>query len=283
MGLKSGLEPLYDGLDEHIINVGSFEKDGSYPYMYNNNGESIHIVKYDEDMVATIDSVIENYKTVSYRNNNYVLPLLANSLDYIRLDESLKASNECSALFAFPLYKTIVKEANENGMMLFGSIYEQDPTNAYDFKTIGVYYRRTIDGSTGVAKHSFRVASYQYGKTDDDITMTELATGTEHHIEYSYTLDMLTIRIGFKYDTDTTITLNCIEVDESNDSPARYIDFSTTLLKADTSFEPSDIDRMSTLNELEKKMEYSIGHIKTFSSELDNSTLYTQSKILVLK
>ena len=78
MALKTSYEPPINGLHGNIISFGSFERDGSYPYVYNNQQEAIILVDLDKDFNETPNNNIVSYKDVIYKNDRITVPIIRN-------------------------------------------------------------------------------------------------------------------------------------------------------------------------------------------------------------
>ena len=280
MPLSTQYERTHSGLHSSLINVGSFEKDGSYPYNYNNHQRSIVITLFDKDFVPTYDSVIRNYKTVTYDKEKYVVPVLMESIVYKELEKVVQNNDtNISAILTLPFYKAILSGLDGNGMMLLGFQYDVEET--FKFKTIGVYMEYGIEGTQYGYKLSMKSLQYDQDASDEP-TITELAVTAKTFVPYVYDVDAVTSTFTFEhYDSKVVVKMSTLERDPKTGN--KLLDKVWELLDTDTSFDSTTVDMVLTMNELNKILEYSLMHIKTFGDILTQEEFYEQSKIMVTK
>jgi len=103
MSLKSSYEaPIksMQGLSPYIISLGSFERDGSLPYVYNNQMTGIVIEDLDSSFNETVDNNILYSKDVKYKDIMFNVPILTNQLNYQILDNiGINNSSKTSIVF----------------------------------------------------------------------------------------------------------------------------------------------------------------------------------------
>ena len=280
MALSTQYERTYTGLHPSIINVGSFEKDGSYPYNYNNQQRSIVITKYDDDFVATNDSVIQNYKTISYNKDQYIVPVVVDSISYMELEKLVAANDtKISVMMVIPFYKAIASGIDSNGMMLLGFRYDVEET--YKFKTLGVYMEYGVEGT----QYGYRLSmkSLQYDQdADANVTITTLAETTKTFVPYEYSVDSITATFTFDHH-DSAVYIDMTTLERDPKTGVKILDKSWDLADSDTSFDATTVETVLTMNEYNKVLEYSVLHIKTFGTILTQDEFYEQSEILVTK
>jgi len=278
MPLSTNKEHTYNGLHSDIINVGSFEKDGSYPYVYNNQQRSIVITKFNKDFVATYDSLISSYKTVEYNKDDLIVPVVKDSITFIDMDKVI-ANNDTnvSVMFAMPLYKSILDGIDVNGMMLLGMQYDIEET--YKFKTIGIYADYGVKGTQ--YGYNISMKSLQYDQdSDGNTTITELASTSKTFIPYAYDKSAITFTFTITHN-DSKVQYNLATIERDDKTGNKMFDLHYELDDDDTSFDATKVERLLIMNELNKVIEYSIMNAKTFGSVLSSDEFYDQSKILV--
>jgi len=290
MGLKIGYEPKIYGLHPNIISLGSFERDGSYPYVYNNEQAAIILEDLDTNFKCIINNNITAFKKVQYKGQFYTVPVVTNQIEYTILNDIAKNNNaKLSILNVMQIYKAIATGLDINGMLLFGFRYDQDPEKDYKFKTIGL---RGIYGNNNNQYGVFLWGeALQYNKLDSDgnesedgeVTITSLTKTTKSFYTYDYSLEYLTMMTTFEYDsTNNQLNIEYASV-EKQPTGERLIDLQLALNcdSDNADFDPSKIFKFITMPELHNKMDYSYYHIKTFGDKLDFSTLEHQSNIIV--
>ena len=283
MALNTRYEGKVYELHPNIISFGSFERDGSFPYVYNNEQAAIMLEALDDDMKITIDNNIYQYKAVMYKDKYYTVPVIKNQIEYSVLNEIAKNNNaKISTLKVLQMYKAITESIDKYGMLMLGFRYDQDNDKTYKFKTIGI-------------RGKFGIQGYQYGVTlwaealqydqdsDGNTTINSLVKSDEHFYSYKYDLEYLTIMNTFEYDqTNDKLLMEYKSVEKQPDgSRLLDLDFSLDCDDANAKFDPDKIYKYITMPELNQTVEYSYYHIKTFGDKLSLDTLEHQSNILI--
>jgi len=281
MSLKPNYEPKIYELHPNIIAFGSYERDGSFPYVYNNEQAGIIMQDLDDDFVTTDNNNIRAYKTVEYKQNKYTVPLIKSQIEYQIINAIAKNNNSrCSVVYVSPLYKALYSNIDSNGMLVLGIKYDLE--SSYKFKTIGVRALYTINNyQYGIY---IWAEALQYDQDDDgNTTITSLTTSNKTFIPYNYSFDNVTMMTTFEEDTDNNkliIEYKSVEKDQEGN---RLFDFDFSLDTDDDNakYSSNKIDSIITMPELNQSIEYSLYHIKTFGNKLSLNTLEHQSNILI--
>jgi len=282
MSLKSSYEGLIYNLNSKIISFGSFERDGSFPYVYNNEQSAIILEDIDSDFVVSTNNNIQSYKSVNYKGKTYTIPIVKNQIEYTTLDTIAKNNDaKISLIYVSEMYKVINPDIDENGMMVVGYKYDQQD-DSFKFKTIGV---RATFGVSGSQYGMFVWAeALQYDQDDDgNTTIDSLVSTDKTFIPYDYSVENLTIMSTFEYNSDTDKLYMEYKSVEKDQDGNRLINFDYELNCDDdnAAFDPSLINMCITMPELNQTIEYSLFHIKTFGDKLNLDALEHQSNILI--
>jgi hypothetical protein len=276
MALNSSYEAPIQNLHPNIISIGSFEKNGSYPYVYNNEQNAIVILKIDSDtMEETINNVVYQYKQVIYANKTLTVPVLVDSIWYQEIEKIAK-NNNClvSFMFVMEIYKQLNANVDPNGMLVLG--FKYDVENQAKFKTIGI--RGMFAPNNGTYGVYLWLEALQYDKNDDgDIIITSLGSTNKIYFPYDYSLENLTTMFMFDYSDGENLIIDVKSVEKKPDG-SRILDQQFSL---NINIDLSTIEKFLTMNELNKTIQYSFYHIKTFGAKLTPEELDYQSKILV--
>jgi len=282
MSLKPNYEPKIYGLHHNIIAFGSYERDGSFPYVYNNEQNAIVIQDLDDDFVVTNNNNIQAYKMLNYKGKQYTIPIIKNQIEYQVLNEVAKNNDaKVSLIYVSEMYKALHSNIDTNGMLTIGFKYDQQ-NDSYKFKTIGIRATYGIkDGEYGIFLWA---EALQYDQDDDDnTTITSLVTTDKTFMKYNYELNNLTLMITFEYNSDANklyMEYKSVEKDQ-NGNRLLSLDLELSCDDDNADFEPDDINNVITMPELNENIEYSIYHIKTFGDKLNLNILEHQSNILV--
>jgi len=284
--LISRYEPCVIGLIDKIISFGSFEKDGSYPYVYNNSQNTIVLQDLDDQLLGVTNNIIDNYKTLSYKDNKSYIPILNQQIKYEVLDQISKNNNcRITLLTVVEFYKQILPNVDSNGILMLGFRYdtEKDSSgNITKYKTIGI--RGKFGLNNNIYGISLWAEALQYDVSDiNNITITSLNKSNVVFYEYDYKVNNYTINMNFNYDS-TNNELDCyIGSVEKDINGNKYIDNTFTINCDDNnaSFDPSKIEECITTGDRNKQTSFSYFHIKTFNDVLTDSEAENQSKILV--
>ena len=296
MGLKSSYEPMINkvyGLSEYIISLGSFERDGILPYVYNNQMTGIVIQDIDENFVATNNNNIGYSKDVMYNAERYNVPLLTNQINY-EIIETIAKNNlsKTSIVFVMEYYKQIIEmtsELDQYGMLLYGFRYAQANnsagTNDYNFNTIGIRGRfGSKDNKYGIFIWGEALIYGQDNNSNPTIDSIVGSKTDELFIPYDYSIENFTIMCTTESEVDTS-------GNETNKLLIEFKDIKATLdltLTIDTSggaaadkFTSDKIYKCITMPNYSQNIDYSYFHIKTFGDKLTMDELEKQTHILV--
>ena len=283
MGLKAGIEPVIYGLHNKIIAFGSYERDGSFPYVYNNEQNAIVMQDLDDDFVVTNNNNIKAYKSLVYKGKTYTIPIITNQIEYQVLNEIAKNNDaKISLIYVSEMYKSLHSDINEYGMLVAGFKYDQDPDSTYKFKTIGL--RATYGTNDGEYGMFIWAEALQYDQDDDDNTTIESLVSTDKtFFRYNYELTNLTLMTTFEYNSDDDKLIMEYKSVEKNQEGDRLLSLDLELDCDDdnANFDPDQINNVITMPELGQNIEYSLYHIKTFGDKLNLNILEHQSNILV--
>jgi len=296
MGLKSSYEPKINsiyGLSDYIISLGSFERDGSLPYVYNNQMTGIVVQDLDDNFVATNNNNITYSKDVMYKSIKYNVPLLTNQINY-EIMETIAINNlsKTSITFVMQYYKQIIEmtsELDQYGMLLYGFRYAQannsKGTDDYDFDTIG------IRGKFGTKNNKYGIFLWGealiYGQDSNGNTTIDTVKDSKTDVTflpYDYNVENFTIMCTTESEVDSN-------GNETNKLDVNFKDTSGILdltLTIDTSngatadkFTSDKVYKCITMPNYSQNIDYSYLHIKTFGDKLTMNELETQTHILV--
>ena len=287
MSLNNALEkPIY-GLKTSIVVAGSFESDGSYPYVYNNQNSGIVMQDLDKDFKPTNNNIIQKTKSITYNYKTYTIPLIKNQVNYELMPAILSKSNiKSSYIVTFPIYKTISSGYDKNGMLLYGFRYDQDSDKTYKFKTVGIRIVNDINDN-GTYGYTVRLEALQYDQDDDsNTTISSIKKVYEHFYPFYYSLSMITLLIRTEVkkdsDNDDALFIYVDSLDKDYDGN-RLISFSGSFKLSDINLSKDNIYQCVTMPELNQSIEYSLFNIKVYSDNLSLNVLEQQSYILVTK
>ena len=297
MGLKSSYEPSINnvyGLSDYVISLGSFERDGSVPYIYNNQMSGMVIQDLDNNFVATDNNNLTYSKDVIYKATKYNVPLLTDQIDY-QIIETIAKNNhsKTSITFVMEYYKQIIEmpsDLDQYGMLLYGFRYAQannsKGTDDYDFNIIG------IRGKFGTNNNKYGIFIWGealiYGQDSNGNTTIDTVSGSKTNvtfIPYNYGIENFTILC-------TTESLVDSNGNETNKLEVQFKDTTGNInldLTIDTSNAADDKDKFSsdkvykciTMPNYSQNINYSFYHIKTFGDKLTLDELEKQTHILV--
>jgi hypothetical protein len=299
MALNNSTELSIANLHKSIIAAGSFENDGSYPYVYNNQNSGIVMqdFEYDQDsngnntiinFTATDNNIIANSKAFLYNNITYTIPLIKNQVNYELVPKVVSKSNLATSFISvFPMYKTISTKYDSNGMLLYGFRYDQDPTNSYKFKTVGV---RLINEVNTVGEYGFRIflEALQYDRdADGNTTITDIQTKYSNFFNFDFNLYKVTLLITTYVANDSTddyiyFTLDTVERD-LNGNRLISIGSNNSFKLSDINLTKDNVTQCVTMPELNQSIEYSLFNVKIYGTNLSTEALEQQSYIEVKK
>jgi hypothetical protein len=276
MALSSNYEAPIQNLHPKIISIGSFEKNGSYPYVYNNEQNAIVILKIDSNtMEEKVNNVVYQYKQVEYANKKISVPVLVDSIWYQEIEKIAK-DNNClvSFMFVMEVYKQLNYNVDEYGMLVLG--FKYDVESQTKFKTIGI--RGIFAPNNGTYGVYLWLEALQYDTDDDgNVTITSLGSTDKIYFPYDYSLPNLTTMFMFDYSDGENLVVDVKSVEKKPDG-SRILDNQFSL---DIDINLNTLEKFLTMNELNKTIQYSFYHIKTFGDKLTPEELDYQSKILV--
>ena len=285
MSLKSSYEaPIksMQGLSPYIISLGSFERDGSLPYLYNNQMTGIVIEDLDSSFNETADNNILYSKDVKYKGINFNVPILTNQLEYQILNTVGKNNNsKTSIIFVMEYYKQIVPMLNsldDYGMLLYGFKYQQG-SNSYDFNTIGIRGKfGTNNGQYGIFLWGEALI---YSQDDSGNTTINSVSGSKTDVTflpYDYSIENFTILCNtVSDDSNSNLTVNFKDVSGSIDLSLNI----DTSADSNNNYVSSKLNKVITMPTFSQNVDYSYYHIKTFGDQLDMDILERQTHTLI--
>ena len=285
MSLKSSYEaPIksMQGLSPYIISLGSFERDGSLPYLYNNQMTGIVIQDLDSNFAVTDDNNILNSKDVKYKGINFNVPVLTNQLEYQILNTVGKNNNsKTSIIFVMEYYKQVVPMLNnldEYGMLLYGFKYQQG-SNSYDFNTIGIRGKfGTNNGQYGIFLWGEALIYSQDSGGNTTINSVSGSKTDVTFLPYDYSIENFTILCNtYSNDSSSNLYINFKDVD-SNINLSLNIDTSTD---SNNNYVSSKLNNVITMPNYSQNINYSLYHFKTFGDQLTIDELEAQSHLLI--
>ena len=286
MALNNSLEKPIFGVSKSIVSLGSFEADGSYPYVYNNYTSGIVLQDLDNDFVATDNNIIQNTKVIEILGRQYTFPLIKNQVCYELIPDIVKKSNlKTSYIVTFPVYKTISVGYDSNGMLLYGFRYDQDPDKTYKFKTVGVRIVNDID-ENGLYGFRIKLQALQYDRDDDgNTTITDIKTVYDKFYNFYYSLDKIVLLISTQVTNDgdddyLSIELNSVNRDLNGD---RLISTNGSLKLSDINLTKDNVTQCVTMPELNQSIEYTLCNIKVYGDYMPVEQLEQQSYISTYK
>jgi len=286
MALNNSLEKPIFGISKSIVSLGSFEADGSYPYVYNNYTSGIVLQDLDNDFIATDNNIIQNTKVIEILGRQYTFPLIKNQVSYELIPDVVKKSNlKTSYIVTFPIYKTISTGYDSNGMLLYGFRYDQDPDNTYKFKTVGIRIVNAID-ENGAYGFKIKLQALQYDRDGDgNTTITDVKTVHDKFYNFYYSLDKIVLLISTKVTNDgsddyLTIELNSVNRDLNGN---RLISTTGSLKLSDINLTKDNVTQCITMPELNQSIEYTLCNIKVYGDYMPVEQLEQQSYISTYK
>jgi len=285
MSLKSSYEaPIksMQGLSSYIISLGSFERDGSLPYLYNNQMTGIVIEDLDSNFAVTENNDILNSKDIKYKDINFNIPILTNQLEYQILNTiGVNNNSKTSIIFVMEYYKQVVPMLNnldDYGMLLYGFKYQQG-ANSYDFNTIGIRGKfGTSNGQYGIFLWGEALIYSKDSGGNTTITSISGSKTTVTFLPYDYSVENFTILCNtYSDDSSSNLYINFKDVD-SNINLSLTID---TSADSTNNYISSKLNNVITMPNYSQNINYSYCHIKTFGEQLTMDELESQSHLLI--
>ena len=284
------------GLSDNIVALGSFERDGGIPYVYNNQMSGIVLQDLNTDLEPTDNNNIFKDRNTKYKNIDLNVPVLSNQIKYQILEDACKNNHSRTSIaYVMEYYKQIIylsDSRDDYGMLLYGFRYSQSNnskgTDVFDFDTIG------IRGKFGLNNNQYGITLWGealiYGQDSNGNTTIDSVSGsktTEYFFPYDYSINNLTVMCTTEMELDSKgnetgkLLVNFKDVDGNIDL-SLLIDTSGAT-DAKDEYTSDKIDSVITMPTYSESIDYTYYHIKTFSDKLTMDELEKQTHILVTK